>query len=475
MSLKFGTSGIRGLATDLTDEACGQFAEAFLRHYENRRCESLSGTPKKCLIAGDLRESTPRILAAISEGLIRAGYSPVLTGTVPTPALAYGCLKLGIPGIMVTGSHIPADRNGIKFYFPWGEILKEDEAGILEQKANLGSTSPARPQLPVETWDAEAAYLMRYLEAIPVNALSGLKIAFFEHSSVARSVFPKILSALGAEVICFGSSDTFVPVDTEALDRVEWLANQVRRYQAHCLLSTDGDGDRPLFLDETGEVVRGDQLGIIGAKLLDADSVSTPLSSSTALEALGGFQEVRRCKIGSPFVIAAMKAAITAGMKRVVGFEANGGFLVGTEFQLGGKEPLAALPTRDSVLPALLTLMQSKLSQQSVSQTIANLPARFVESCLIRPFPVEASASVLKRLAEGGLPYFSEYWGGQLGPAVEVNTLDGVRVTFQQGDILHFRPSGNAPEFRIYTESDSVSRARHLASLAEKWQILLEF
>jgi phosphomannomutase len=217
-------------------------------------------------------------------------------------------------------------------------------------------------------------------------------------------------------------------------------------------------------MDERGGVVRGDQIGVLGGLALQADSVTTPVSSNTALEKTGRFWDIRRTRIGSPFVIDAMNEALQAGKQRVVGYEANGGFLLGSDFGT-----LKALPTRDSVLPVLLVLVEAARRRKSVSALVAELPARYTASDLIRNFALERSQAVLAELERGGLPLLTAAFSAELGAADDIDTTDGVRVTFHSGDILHFRPSGNAPEFRIYSESSTEERAIAINALGRKW------
>ncbi len=471
MGLTFGTSGIRGLETDLTDQACGRLARAFIRHYK-----SLSGnqSPRECIIGGDLRRSTPRILAAVSKGLSQEGITVLDAGILPTPALANECLIRKTPGIMITGSHIPADRNGIKFYFPWGEVLKKDEAPILEHDRLLSFEESARggghltAALVSRAVPAQDTYVARYTQLFPKNALKGIRICLYEHSTAARDALGAVLEGLGAEVRRFGRTDEFLPVDTEALEQVAELAAQVRLEDSFALISADGDGDRPLLLDETGAVVRGDQIGILAALSIEADFVATPVSTSTSLEKVQAFPEIQRTRIGSPFVIEAMEEAKKRGFRRIVGFEANGGFLVGSDLALG-TGTLSQLPTRDCLLPVLLVLVQAVRSGQTISKLIAQLPPRFTASRLIRNFPQEQSQSVLERLQADDLGLLVRRWKESLGTIQSVQRVDGVRVEFTSGDILHFRPSGNAPEFRIYTESLDSARAEALGDEAQAW------
>src|SRR5690606_9022729 len=96
-----------------------------------------AGATRRVAMAGDRRQSTPRILAAVAHAARTHGYEVVHCGEIPSPALVHYGMKHGIPSMMVTGSHIPEDRNGIKFNRPDGEILKDDEKGIREQEVEL--------------------------------------------------------------------------------------------------------------------------------------------------------------------------------------------------------------------------------------------------------------------------------------------------------------------------------------------------
>ncbi len=136
MGLKFGTSGLRGLVTEMTDEVCAAHAAAFLRHLRRS-----GGRFDAVLVGEDLRPSSPRIAAACRRAIRGEGAAAIACGVVPTPALALEAARRGVPAIMVTGSHIPFDRNGLKFYRPDGEITKTDEAGLI---AALSEPSPQR-------------------------------------------------------------------------------------------------------------------------------------------------------------------------------------------------------------------------------------------------------------------------------------------------------------------------------------------
>ncbi len=459
--VKFGTSGVRGLVADMTDTVCQAFSVGFLQYLEALGELKRAGEP--VAVAGDLRPSTERIMRAVAQAAAGRGYQPVNGGRIPSPAVALYGLEHACPAIMVTGSHIPADRNGIKFNKCSGELMKQDEARICEQMVMVNdSASPgANLSLPPEQPAAGAAYVARYLSVFPSDSLAGRRIGIYQHSAVGRELLVQLFEGLGAETVPLGFSETFVPVDTEAIrPEDENMARQwAQKYALDAIISTDGDGDRPLISDETGQWLRGDVTGILAARYLGADSVSTPINCNTALERSNWFADIRRTKIGSPFVVASMLAATESGSPRVVGYEANGGFLTNSAFELFGGV-LRALPTRDAVLPALAVLLLAKKAQQPVSALLAELPQRFTASGRIQGFPVEESRRILEGVADAAA--VERVFGERFGLVAEVDRTDGVRVTFGSGEVLHMRPSGNAPEFRCYNEAASESRVREM-------------
>jgi len=469
----FGTSGARGLAAEMTDRVCYAYTLGFLQYLSARGYLAAGG---EVGIAGDYRPSTGRIMAGCARAVSDSGFRPRNFGRIPSPALAAYCIAHGIPSMMVTGSHIPDDRNGIKFNLPTGEILKQDEAGIREQAVTLPSTlfdaggsfaHGTEPTLPPADGSALEAYVARYLDFFPRGCLDGMRIGCYEHSSVARAAMYEVLNGLGARVERLGISDTFVPVDTEAIrsEDVELARAWAAGGGYDALVSADGDGDRPLISDEHGEWLRGDIAGILCARRLGAAGVVTPVSSNTALEKCGWFEQVLRTRIGSPYVIGGMQEMTARGLTPVVGYEANGGFLTATDIDHNGRR-LAALPTRDAVLVAVAILLSAREQGRPVSSLTADLPKRFTASDRIKDFPTELSRKRLAALATGNFiqdkAALEAVFGRHFGPVSGLDTTDGLRVTFESGEIAHLRPSGNAPELRAYTEAGSPDRAQEM-------------
>jgi phosphomannomutase len=456
----FGTSGARGLVAAMTDEVCYAYATAFV--------SSLKAMPGTVLLGHDLRPSSPRIAAACAQACRDAGWNVVYAGALPTPALAYAGIQRGWPVVVVTGSHIPFDRNGIKFYRAESEISKADEHAIASAMVKVPQVLTCAP-LPVVDTSVRQAYVDRYVHFFGNARLSGVRVAVYEHSSVARDVLADVLRALGAQVLLLGRTNTFVPIDTEAVrsEDVTLARHWAVEHEFDALLSTDGDADRPLIGDERGEWFRGDVVGILCAQYLGADVVVTPVSSNTAVEKCGAFRQVLRTRIGSPYVIAGMDSITNPasrthgnGSALVVGYEANGGFLLGSNVVRDGVV-LTALPTRDALLPMLALLSMARTRGCKLSELSLGLPIRFTASDRLQSFPTQDSRTLLDRLlAEPAAA--SELLAPQSGVVVTTDTTDGLRMTFANDDIVHLRPSGNAPELRCYTESDSVERATDL-------------
>jgi phosphomannomutase len=536
VSLAFGTSGLRGLVDDITD------LEAYINVKGAIRYLAGTGDLRPgvgIVLAGDLRPSTERIMRACAQA-IRDSDCPVENaGTLPTPALILRAVSTRRPGVMVSGSHIPFDRNGIKLNKSVGEVLKSDEAGISAEVERVRAEEYRRtvtgtaftasgafkrsPELPPVDPTAEEAYVARYRNSFGDGALSRIRVLVYQHSAVGRDVLARILRELGAQVVTAGRTETFVPIDTEnvteeMLDRLEALvAAHSGGGPFQAVVSTDGDSDRPLVAavmppSETapdGRSVRflpGDLLGIVVAEYLRADAVAVPISANDAVERRmkerGAL--LRKTRIGSPYVVAALDQLRREGTHtRIVGWEANGGLLLGSPVALA-TGTLSALPTRDSVLPILCNLSAAAAQKIGLSTLWDRLPARFGRAGLIDDVPVATSRAIVVHLVPAGdtmevdfdaagevlargdvdgrqaalaesvaAPWrecrktLSRFFTSASGfdAIVRVNVLDGVRVHFHNGDVAHVRPSGNAPQLRIYACSDSQARADRIVEL----------
>lgn len=439
MAPKFGTSGLRGLVVELTPDLIADYMNAFLKV-----CPIGTGL----YVGRDLRPSSPDIAAVVTETARKAGIIVTDCGDVPTPALALASMSAGAAAVMVTGSHIPANRNGLKFYLPQGEIDKAEETRIIG--ALGGDAIEAKDLTPYAQASVGAAWIARYVDAFGPQALFGLKIGVWSHSSVSRDLLLKIFCELGAEVIELDRSDNFIPIDTEAVPT--WAREKIvawcKEHGLDALVSTDGDGDRPLLADATGRMIPGDILGQITAQVVGATHVVTPVNSNSGVELNAHFAKVCRTKIGSPFVIAGM--AELGG--KVVGYEANGGFLLGFEAVLSAGR-ISPLATRDSLLPLIAPLSLARAAG-GVAALVSAEPPRVTSADRLEEISPDASRRLIENLQSQ--PETLKSWLSDLGeiPA-SLDTIDGLRVTCASGRIIHLRPSGNAPELRLYIEAES--------------------
>ena len=535
--LAFGTSGLRGLVKDITDLEAYINVKAALRYLFD---VGDIRTNRKVLIGGDLRPSTGRIMRACVQAITDSGCQVENAGKIPTPALIAHAISTQRAGVMVSGSHIPFDRNGIKLNKTVGEILKSDEAGISREIDRVRAEEYGRsaidsvfdaagmlkraPELPPVAWAAEEAYVDRFTRSFKREGLTGWRVLVYQHSAVGRDILPRILGELGAEVITAGRSETFVPIDTENItdEQLTHLGDLAAAAKAggqplNAIVSTDGDSDRPLVAAVLSDAEKpgarrvrflpGDLLGIIVAEYLRADAVAVPISANDAVDRRmkerGAF--LLKTKIGSPYVVSVLdELRRTKKFTRIVGWEANGGFLTGSDIELSAGM-LPALPTRDSTLPILATLFAAAEHGVGLSTLWDRLPARFGCAGLLDNVSIGVSQAILARLIPNGnvievefdgpsrvfdcsgtesMPVplaepvskkwqesramLSRFFESSLGfdEIARLNVLDGVRIYFGNGDVAHIRPSGNAPQLRIYAVSDTQARADQIVEVA---------
>jgi phosphomannomutase len=446
----FGTSGVRARIADLSPALCAAYTEAFLSIAQPHSC--------RLLIGHDLRPSSPAIAAVCRTAARERGIDVLYAGVLPTPALAFAAQSFGMPAIMITGSHIPFDRNGLKFYHAHGEITKADEQRILSTPVSqkLAATHDDLPDADPAPLDL---YRQRYCSSFTPDALSGLRIGVYEHSSAARDLLHDVLRALGAETVSLGRCDDFVAIDTEAVrpeDR-EIAPLWARQHRLDAIVTTDGDADRPLVADESGVWLRGDVLGMICADELGAHTVVTPVTSNSGLEICGRFERILRTRVGSPHVIAAMDG-VSDGL--VVGYEANGGFLLGGETTMQ-RGSLAPLRTRDAVLPLLLVLSAMRRSSRRLSELLKGFGGRHTYSDRLQGIDVDLCKRLMDKAFSSPQAFAALLMGSPISQ-VKLDLTDGLRFTFAAGDIIHVRLSGNAPELRCYADAERPERAEQI-------------
>ncbi|EES1563770.1 TPA: phosphomannomutase [Escherichia coli] len=448
-NIAFGTSGARGLVVDFKQDVCTAFIQSFYHLIKDKFSFS------HVALAIDNRPSSYSIVQYCASALRVLNIPVIYYGVIPTPALALKAKNDSVPCIMITGSHIPFDRNGIKFYTPDGELTKKDESILLncEEEIVCGSDF----DLSVDNGACDF-YIKRYSELYDDKPLSGKLIGIYEHSSAGRDLYSIVFENLGAKVVPLDRSDVFVPIDTEAVsdsDRGK-AKNWCQEFKLDAIFSTDGDGDRPLVADENGIWLRGDILGLLCAEFLSIKNLATPINCTSAIDIRNSFSKIVRTKIGSPYVIEALSDMSCKDGGGIAGFEANGGFILGSDI-IYNNRTLQALPTRDALLPAIIVMVES-FKTSTISQCVSNLPQRFTFSDRITDYPSNKSRNLIFYAINSPSDFINKI-GLRDFCVLSVNQLDGVRITASNGDIIHLRASGNAPELRCYAESDTNEKA----------------
>lgn len=456
----FGTSGIRDLNEKLTDKTVYLYTKAFMNILNETTV----------VIAGDRRICTNKIMIAVSKAVIDSGKQVINCGLIPTPAVTFFGINKSCPSIMVTGSHIPEDRNGVKFQLATREILKSDEELITNSEVifdeNLFDSNGNFIEeylLPKETTQAYELYCRRYTDFFGTELLIDKRIGVWGHSAVGRDLYVDLFTRLGATVVKIEYSENkFVPVDTDTVneDTIEKMKKWDEEYNLDYVISTDGDGDRPLLTDENGLQVRSELLPIFASKLLNVDALATTVTACTVVEKSGYVTKITRTPVGSPHIVKAMIDLSNEGFKHVAGYELNGGFFLHNDFEVSG-HVITSLPTRDAILPILGTIALAKLENMGISQMVLSLPSRFTYSSSIKGIPTDISLNVLANW----INYRSDI-ENVFGKIIDINLLDGLRLTFDNKNVVHFRPSKNAPEFRNYTESNTYENAKSISQKA---------
>ena len=336
----FGTDGIRGRAGETPITA--EFAEKL-----GRALVVVLGLDAPVIAIGrDTRESGPMLEAALARGIASAGGEVQLLGVLPTPGVAAFVVENKLAaGAVISASHNPAHDNGIKFFSGDGfKLPDETELAIEQQLETPGSGTPGTI---TQVDEAAARYVAHALRSLPPGfSLRGLKIAVDCANGAAFETTPAALRALGADVHVFHATPDGRNINADCGSTVApEISRLVKETGAHVGLSHDGDADRLLLCDETGDPLDGDELlamagldllrrGELAGKTVVATIMSN-LGLDEALEQAGG--HVIRTAVGDRYVLEAMR---------------DGGFILGGE-QSGHMIFLRHGTTGDGLVSAL--------------------------------------------------------------------------------------------------------------------------
>src|SRR6186713_623683 len=313
MGRLFGTDGVRGKAGEdplnvTTVRRLGAALARALRH----------GTePVRFLAGRDTRESGGWIERELAFGVRSQGGTLTSAGIIPTPAVAYLTPRMGYSaGVVISASHNPFEDNGIKMFSGAGEKFTETlERHVESIIADTSWSVPGAAAGPVEELDVRSEYLAHLRDILPATHRTGMRIAIDCANGATATVAPRLFSEMGFEVSCIGVTPDGRNINLACGSTApERLARLVVDAQHAMGVAFDGDGDRAIFVDGTGQIVDGDAVMLMCAKQMKAEGrlkgnaiVATVMSNIGLEIALreSGIGLVR-CQVGDKYVMEEM-------------------------------------------------------------------------------------------------------------------------------------------------------------------------
>lgn len=426
----FGTSGIRGDAEKFfTNQFCFDIGSTFAKFLDNHKQVG------PIAVGMDPRGSSPRILEAIEAGLAFAGREIVDQGATPVPALNWVLKVAPYAGsIMVSGSHISANLNGLKFFAFKEEILKKHEKELSEIYAKIKEKERYRKkELDIEEENRANEEYQEMLVRLADKPYPKWRLVIIDPGNGAQSdTMPQVLKRLELSVMEINATiqGEFIARDTETEGVLAELQKLVKKEKADLGIAYDYDGDRVIFIDENGEFIPGDYSGALIAKYTDTPVVVTPINTSQVVEDLG--KPVIRTKVGSPYVVEVMKKN-----RATFGFEANGGG-ISAEIMM----------SRDGGSSTIKILNIMKKEGKTFGQLVKTLPKFSIFKTKV-DCPWKLDRMILKEAEE-------KFKG------IKVEKIDGLKIWIDKSTWILFRPSSNAPEFRVFAEAKSKEKASKL-------------
>jgi len=434
----FGTNGIRGVVNkELDPLKTVKIGSAIGTYFKD----------KDIIIGYDARTSSPMLVKAIIAGLNATGCNVFLAGMAPTPALQYAVKNLKKDGaVIITASHNPPEYNGIKVVEKDGiEISREKEIEIenmfFNKKMNYSEWNH------LGTIQNLPGIIDQYKEAIKKHAdvdsiaKRHFNVVVDAANSVGSLAMPMLLREVGCKVITINADidGTFPGRPPEpSPENLKVLASTVRAVGADFGVAFDGDADRAIFVDEKGEIHWGDKsFAIVEKNFLQdnpGEKIVTPVSSSILIKDIADNYrgEIIWTKVGSVTVSQTMK---TVNAK--LGGEENGGIFYGPHQSV-----------RDGGMATVLLLDIITKKGEKLSKIINALPKYFIQKDKVK-CPHELKEKILKRLIEqcSGL---------------NIETIDGVKILFENKSTVLMRPSGTEPVYRLYVEAKTEEETKKL-------------
>lgn len=436
MGKLFGTNGVRGVVN---------------RDFTLELVQGISGSAgsilgKDLAIGMDGRTSSPMVRDTAVSALLSIGCNVHDMGPVPTPTLQYMVKVLGLDGgLMITASHNPPEFNGIKVMASDGVEVSRDTENQIEDLYFKGGPN-------LVNWDQvgtakQIEVIEPYLKAVMIQVdceaikQAGLTVALDLGNGVSTLTAPVLAGMLGCKVYTLNTEidGRFPGRGSEPrVDNLNGLKELMKATDADLGIGFDGDGDRSLIMDETGECVWGDMsLGLVAREFLKnnpGETLVTPVSSSRLLEevvaAEGG--NIHWTRVGSVDVSRVM---VEGGHH--IGGEENGGIMYGPHH-----------PVRDGTMTMALMLNIMAHHGKPLSELILELP-QYPKLKVGVACPNYLKQSVLESIRVKVI-------------APRIDTTDGLKLYFPDDSWILIRPSGTEPKYRLYAEAHTENRVQGL-------------
>lgn len=425
----FGTNGIRGVfGKDLSLDFLVDITRSLAAYYKKG----------PILIGRDGRNSNNIMLNIVTAVLNSDGLDTVDAGILPTPCLQYATKKNQYEGgIMITASHNPPEYNGVKPIASDGvELPRQDETVVENIFANkrfitseiLGRTF--KEEMVIESYTDDVLALVN-VDKIKKRKF---KVTMDLGNGVQALVAPLIAKKLGCEVITVnGTVDGNFPGrgSEPTPSNLSLMSSVTTETKSDIGAAFDGDGDRSIFCDDKGIVHWGDKTGTLLAKYLITSKhpkakIVCPINTTHILTKIAqeNGSEIVHTKVGSVEVSREM-----VKQDAIIGMEENGGFMYGVLNQV-----------RDGALTTALMLDLMASEEKSLSEILSALPKVYQYKSKFQCAEMGLIQKVIDSIKNHGGP-------------MKIETLDGVKIWFDDESWLMLRPSGTEPLIRIYGES----------------------
>ena len=433
----FGTSGIRGkIGSEVTCELALNVGKSLAAYLGNEGC---------VVLGHDTRTTNEMLDQAICAGLLESGVDVIKIGMVPTPLVGYACEKLDADaGIMLTASHNPSQYNGIKLWNKNGMAYTSAQEAKIEEiysEKSYESVSWDKVGRLSVNEEIKGEYIDDLVSMVDIK--KGLKVVIDCASGAGSEISPLVFRKAGCEVTTLNSQpDGFFPGRNPEPneENLQTLMKTVVAIGADLGIAHDGDADRMITVDEEGNVSPFDSLLALISKEFDGDIVTTVDAGLCMDESVKG--EVLRTKVGDVNV-----AEVIIEKDAAFGGEPSGtwlhpDFCMCPDGILSGLR-MAEIVSRDGKLSELL-------------KTIPSYPnIREKITC-----SAEAKVKVMENMEELLTSAFDDIR--------EVNSIDGVRLTFEDDSWVLVRPSGTEDYVRITLESRDQKRAESIRDTCVK-------